>query len=398
MGPGYPLLLDLEGRRVLVVGGGPVAARRAGGCLDAGAQVVLVAPEVSDDVEASAGRPGLEVRRRAAVSDDLDGCVLVHTCTGVPAVDDEVAAQARARGVPCVRADDSARSDAWVPAVRRRDDVVVAVTAGGDPRRASRLAAAVATALDVGDLPLRHVRTSPRGSVALVGGGPGDPGLITVRGRRLLARADVVVADRLGPRALLDELDDDVEVVDVGKAAGRGPSQADINQVLVDRALAGHRVVRLKGGDPFLFGRGAEEALACARADVPVEVVPGVTSAFAAPALAGVPVTRRGVSPSVSVVSGHLADGAQSRDHLTALARAGGTLVVLMALGRLDDVAAALLDAGRPRSTPAVVVRAASTAEQEVVRTTLGDLPADAAHLSAPAVVLVGEVAAAQQG
>src|SRR5690606_6253562 len=165
---------------------------------------------------------------------------------------------------------------------------------GGDPRRAARLRDAVQVALESGSLPLRRHRRGP-GRVALVGGGPGDPGLVTTRGRQLLAEADVVVVDRLAPRALLGELDPDVEVVDVGKAPGHHPvSQDEINRLLVSHASAGKRVVRLKGGDPFVLGRGGEEVAACRAAGVPVEVVPGVTSAVAVPAAAGVPVTHRG--------------------------------------------------------------------------------------------------------
>ena len=163
---------------------------------------------------------------------------------------------------------------------------------------------AVQTALETGSLPMRRHRAGA-GSVALVGGGPGDPGLITTRGRQLLAQADVVVVDRLAPRALLDELDPEVEVVDVGKTPGNHPvTQDEINPILVEHARAGRRVVRLKGGDPFVLGRGGEEVAACREAGVPVEVVPGVTSAVAVPAAVGIPVTHRGLARQFTVVSG----------------------------------------------------------------------------------------------
>ena len=205
-----------------------------------------------------------------------------------------------------MRADDASLSAAWTPAVARAGDVTVAVTAGGDPRRATTLRDAVALALDSGDLPLRHHRVAAQGCVALVGGGPGDPELISVRGRRLLAEADVVLVDRLAPRALVDDLDPEVVVIDVGKTAGHHPlPQEEINRLLVEHAQAGRRVVRLKGGDPFVLGRGGEEALACVAAGVPVEVVPGVTSAVAVPAAAGIPVTHRGRSEQVTIASGH---------------------------------------------------------------------------------------------
>jgi uroporphyrin-III C-methyltransferase/precorrin-2 dehydrogenase/sirohydrochlorin ferrochelatase len=186
--------------------------------------------------------------------------------------------------------------------------------------------------------------------VALVGGGPGDPELITVRGRRLLARADVVVTDRLGPRDLLDSLGHHVEVIDASKIPyGRAMNQARINELLVEHARAGKFVVRLKGGDPYVFGRGFEEALACAEAGVPVTVVPGVTSAFAAPAVADVPVSHRGVAHEIVVVSGHVGpDDPRSLVDWPALARLRGTVVLLMAVERIGAFADALMAGGRP--------------------------------------------------
>ena len=188
-----------------------------------------------------------------------------------------------------MRADDAPAATARTPAVLRRDGMTVAVNGGDDPRRAVALRDAISLALDVGELPARPSRARRRP----VGGAgrrrPGRSGLITVRGRRLVAYADVVVVDRLAPRALLDELPPEVEVIDCGKSAHRhNLTQDEINEVLVDRARAGKRVVRLKGGDPFVFGRGGEEWLACVAAGVPVTVVPGISSALAAPAIAGI--------------------------------------------------------------------------------------------------------------
>jgi uroporphyrin-III C-methyltransferase / precorrin-2 dehydrogenase / sirohydrochlorin ferrochelatase len=297
--PHYPLHLDLSGRRVLVVGGGPVAARRVRPLLAAGADVRVVAPDVAD------GFPDVPVERRPFRPDDVDGAWLVHACTGT--VDDHVAAVCEERRTWCVRADDASLSSAWVPAVGRSDDVLLSVTAGRDPRRAVALRDALVAALDTEALPLRRTRPGA-GSVALVGGGPGDPGLVTVRGRQLLSQADVVVRDRLAPDVPLPA---GAEVVDVGKdPAGRSWDQRDIEAVLVHHARAGRRVVRLKGGDVHLFARGIEEVQACVEAGVPVEVVPGVSSAFAVPAAAGIPVTARGRTQSVSVVSAHLPPGA----------------------------------------------------------------------------------------
>jgi uroporphyrin-III C-methyltransferase/precorrin-2 dehydrogenase/sirohydrochlorin ferrochelatase len=236
--------------------------------------------------------------------------------------------------------------------------------------------------------------------VALVGGGPGDPDLITVRGRRLLARADVVVADRLAPQELLDELPQHVEVVDAAKIPyGRAASQEFINTTLVDNAKAGKFVVRLKGGDPYVFGRGFEELIACAEAGVPVTVVPGVTSAFGVPALADVPVTHRGVAHEVVVVSGHVApDDERSLVDWDALSRLRGTVVILMGVERAGAFAEALR-AGRPGDTPVAVVQEGSTRAQRVVRSTLDSLAADVVEhaIRPPAIIVVGPVAGLAQ-
>jgi uroporphyrin-III C-methyltransferase len=234
------------------------------------------------------------------------------------------------------------------------------------------------------------------GSVALIGGGPGDPGLITVLGRRLLAEADVVVVDKLAPRSLLAELDPDVEIVDAGKEPhAHNLTQAQINELIVARALAGLRVARLKGGDPFVFGRGGEEALACVRAGVPFQVVPGVTSAIAVPAWAGIPVTHRGVTQDFSVISAHL-DPSQPGATVDwdAMARSGGTLVLLMAVAHLDDVAVELIKRGRPETTPVAVISDGTTPRQRVLTSTLGAVAGEAAAAGfrPPAVVVVGDV------
>ena len=234
------------------------------------------------------------------------------------------------------------------------------------------------------------------GSVVLVGAGPGDPDLITVKGAKALASADVVVYDRLVAPRLLDLCSSQVERVYVGKEPGR-PSitQEWINEVLVDRALRGLRVVRLKGGDPFVFGRGGEEVLACAAAGVAVEVVPGVTSAIAAPAAAGVPLTHRDVARSFAVITASTAHGDGTPD-LGPVSAAVDTLVLLMAAGRLAVICADLIAAGRPAHEPAALIMWATTPEERSVAGTLGDLPAlaAAAGMGPPATLVVGEVAA----
>ncbi len=383
----YPTALRLLGRPVLVVGGGPVAARRAKGLLDAGARVTVVAPVASPALTELADAGLVDWRPRTYRTPDVDGVWFVQTATGDPAVDAGVAADAEAQRVWCVNASDHDASAAWTPAVAAVEDVKIAINAGGDPRRAMTLRDAIATALETGDLPLRRGRAGA-GSVALVGGGPGDPGLITVRGRRLLGQADVVVTDRLGPRELLAELAPDVRVVEVGKSPGHHPvPQSGINRILVEEARAGRRVVRLKGGDPYVLGRGGEEAEYCRQNGVEVEVVPGVTSAVSVPAAAGIPVTHRGLAKGFSVVTGHeeLSEVPARPDH---------TVILLMGVGQLRDSAASLGRAGLPPGTPVGIVENGYLPNQRVTIGTLETIAdqAEAAGVANPAVIVIGDV------
>jgi len=393
----YPLGLRLDGLRVLVVGGGVVASRRVPALLAAGARVVIVSPELTPALRdlADAGRVQWQVRR--FVASDVDGAWLVQVAVDDPAAAAAVSAAADERRVFCVRADDRAAATAWTPAVTRHGPVTVAVLGGGEPRRAMAIRDAIREGLVDGSL---HVHTADlHGTVALVGAGPGDPELITVRGRRLLAAADVVVVDRLAPGLLLDELRPDVEVVDASKIPyGPSSTQEEINRALVDRATAGAFVVRLKGGDPYLFGRGGEEVAACAAAGVPVIVVPGVTSAFAAPASAGIPVTHRGVAHEVVVVSGHLPpESPLSLVDWPAVARLRGTLCLLMGLKNLPAITAALVAHGKPADTPAAVVQEGTTTQQRVLRGRLDTIASEvaAAGIRPPAVVVFGNVVTA---
>ena len=402
----YPLGLRLAGRRVVVVGGGAVATRRVPALLDAGADVLLVAPEISPALQAHADAGRLRWIPRRFAPDDLDDAWLVHVAIDDPAAAATVSAAAEQRRIFCVRADDREAATAWTPAVTRHGPVTVAVLGGGDPRRAMTVRDAIRTLLRErkGTLltpaveqgaPINTPTGSP-GRVALVGAGPGDPELITVRGWRLLTEADVVVADRLVPGLLLDELRTGVELVDASKIPyGPSRTQEEINRILVDRAQAGAFVVRLKGGDPYVFGRGGEELLACAAAGVPVTVVPGVTSSIAAPAAAGIPVTHRAVAHEFTVVSGHVApDSAASLVRWDALAALRGTLVILMGLKNLPAITATLLRHGRPADTPAAVVQEATTGAQRILRSTLAEVAEDvaAAGVRPPAVVVVGDV------
>lgn len=236
------------------------------------------------------------------------------------------------------------------------------------------------------------------GEVVLVGGGPGDPDLITVAGAREIAAADVILADHLGPVVLAEQAAGrGVELIDVAKIPyARQVAQERINDLLVDRAREGKRVVRLKGGDPFIFGRGFEEIEVCAAAGIPVRVVPGVTSATAAPALAGFSVTHRGLNHDLTLVSGHVPpDSPKSLVDWDATARMTGTLVLIMAVRNAGAIAARLIDGGKPATTPAAVIENASTVGERVTQTTLGDLGGTITRegLGSPAIIVVGEAA-----
>jgi uroporphyrin-III C-methyltransferase/precorrin-2 dehydrogenase/sirohydrochlorin ferrochelatase len=390
----YLLGLRLRGRAVLVVGGGAVAARRVPRLLAAGAHVVLVSTSATPALEELAAHGRITWRRRAYAPGDAADAWLVIACTSRTEVNAAVAAEAEANRTWCVRADDAPASTAWTPASGTVGDTSVGVLSG-DPRHSAAVRDAITAGLRSGTVAARHHRRRPAG-VALVGGGPGDPGLITVRGRQLLAEADVVVADRLGPRELLAELPPDVVVIDAGKVPyGRQMSQDEINQALVSHALDGKFVVRLKGGDPFVFGRGGEEMLECLRAGIPVTVVPGVTSAVGVPTAAGVPVTHRGTSQDFHVLSVHVPPGDErSTLDWPALARSTGTLVLLMSLERIGAVTRELMKHGRPGDCPVSVIADGTMPTQRTIYSSLEDVERRLAEegVRSPAVVVIGGV------
>jgi uroporphyrin-III C-methyltransferase/precorrin-2 dehydrogenase/sirohydrochlorin ferrochelatase len=396
----YPVGLRLAGRRVLVVGGGQVAQRRLPNLLDAHADVLLVSPDVRPAIEALHDHGRLRWERRPYEPSDLDGAWYALALTADPEVNAAVAADAESARIFCVRADDASDATAWTAASGRHDGLTVAVLAGRRPRRAAAVRDALLAGLREGAVVLDAPDDKPAG-VALVGGGPGDPDLITVRGRQLLAQADVVVTDRLGPSSLLSELSPNVEVIDAAKIPyGRFMAQQAINEVLIDRARAGKFVVRLKGGDPYVFGRGHEELLALTEAGIPCSVVPGVTSAISVPALAGIPVTHRGVAHEFTVASGHIGpDDPNSLTDWQALARLPGTLVLLMAVDKLGAIAAALIEHGRDPATPAAAVQNGSTDAQRTVRAPLSGIAAAVheAGVRPPAVIVIGAVVAVQR-
>jgi uroporphyrin-III C-methyltransferase/precorrin-2 dehydrogenase/sirohydrochlorin ferrochelatase len=396
----YLVGLRLAGRKVVVVGAGSVAQRRLPLLVDSGAQVTVIAPSATPSVEALRERqPGIALVSRAYRDGDLADAWYAIAATDDPDVNAAVVAEADRRQIFCVRADLAVEGSAVTPATFGYAGLSVGVLAGGEHNRSAAIRSAIREALQSGAIAMDIEATSDvvRGGVALVGGGPGDPELITVRGRRMLSHADVVVADRLAPPELLAELPPHIEVIDAAKIPyGRAMAQDAINALMIERARAGKFVVRLKGGDPFVFARGYEEVLACADAGIPVTVVPGVTSAIAVPAQAGVPVTHRAVNHEFVVVSGHVApDDPGSLVNWDALAAMRGTIVLLMAIERIEQFSAVLQKGGRPADTPVLVVQHGTTPAQHTLRATLADAPEKirAEGIRPPAIVVIGAVA-----
>ncbi len=357
----------------------------------------MVSPLVVPSIEGLAGAGDLTWHRREFVEEDLEETWYAVAATDVAEVNQRVGAEAEVRRIFCVRADDATKASAWTPAVGRAGGVTVAVLGNREPRRSAAVRDEILAALREGTITARAQRDQTPG-VTLVGGGPGDPELISIAGRRAVMEADVVVADRLAPRELLGELPPDVELIDVAKLPrGRSAQQEEINRVIVERALAGKRVVRFKGGDNFVFGRGYEEVIACRAAGVPVTVIPGLTSPVAVPAVAGIPVTHRGVAHEFTVISGHLPPGhPESLTEWPAVARLRGTLVLMMAVENASAIADALVAGGRGESTPVAVVCDGTMPGERTVLSTLGDLAADlaAAAVAPPAIIVIGEVVA----
>src|SRR5438067_26547 len=441
----YPVFLDLHGRRAVVIGGGAVAEQKVHGLVGAGAHVTVVSTDVTPALGALARRNAIEHKRRPYRRGDLKGAWLAIAATDDRGTNGAVWAEAEQLGVPLNAVDDLEHCSFIAPAVHREGDITVAVsTAGKSPALAVRLRQRIArlvgraearlcellgelrpglaervpdaparTALwyrivdsDVIDFVRRGDIDGARGRIAelvgphplspspfgrggtvyLVGAGPGDPGLITAKGLELLRSADVVGYDRLVSPALLAQAPAEAERI------LRGTDQQDVNALLIDRAREGLNVVRLKGGDPFVFGRGAEECEALAAAGVSYEVIPGVTSAIAVPAAAGIPVTHRRVASGFAVVAGHECDGRSDPDW-DAVSRMP-TLVVLMGLAALPDVVARLRAQGAPADAPVAVIASGTLPEQRRVVGTLDDIAqlVAAAGLEPPATLVIGEV------
>ena len=396
--PTYPSGLRLVGRKVVVVGGGHVAQRRIPGLIAAGAEVHVISPEVTPAIEGLVGGGEVVLVAREFTDSDLEGAWYVIAATDLPDVNAQVLAAAEARHTFCVRADDAQSASAWTPAVGRHGAVTVAVL--GDRRgyrdsgKTAALRDRILDRLQDGSLDALPDEKVP--GVVLIGGGPGDPGLITVAGRKALMEADVVVADRLAPRELLGELSPDVELVDVAKLPrGRSAQQEEINRIIVEAALAGKRVARFKGGDNFVFGRGYEEILACREAGVAVTVIPGLSSPIAVPAIAGIPVTHRGVTHEFTVISGHLPPGhPESLVAWDGVAKLRGTVVLMMGVENAPVIAATLVELGRDPLTPVAIVCDGTMPTERTVLSRLGTLGADIVEnkVKAPAIIVIGDV------
>ncbi|MEU8620386.1 uroporphyrinogen-III C-methyltransferase [Streptomyces sp. NPDC048623] len=393
--PAYPVGLRLAGRRVVVFGGGQVAQRRLPALIAAGARVTLISPSATPSVDAMAETGEITWIKRRYEEGDLADAWYALVATTDPVANAAISAEAERTKTWCVRSDDAEAATAWTPATGHSEGVTVAVLTGHDPRRSAAVRDAIVEGLRDGSLaaPARRARTP---FVALVGGGPGDPDLITVRGRRLLAEADVVIADRLGPRDLLSELPPHVEVIDAAKIPyGRFMAQEAINNALIEHAKQGKSVVRLKGGDPFVFGRGMEEAQALAAEGIACTVVPGISSSISVPGAAGIPVTHRGVAHEFTVVSGHVApDDPRSLVDWASLARLTGTLVILMGVDKIGKIAEALMANGKAPDTPLALIQEGTTATQRRVDATLATVAetVTAQDVRPPAVIVIGEV------
>ena len=433
----FPFFMDLEGWEGLVAGGGTVALRKIEKLLPYGPRLTVAAPELLPEIE---NTPGLTLVRRVFTPSMLEGKRFVIAATDDPEANREIAVLCRERGVLVNAVDDKEQCTFLFPALLKRGELTLGVsTAGASPSAAAwvRRRAAEAVPENFGELldGLAALRPTVRqrvpearradvfarllavgleegfplpedvltailedgdkvGKVYLVGAGCGAADLITLRGHRLLERCGAVVYDDLLDPALLDAAPEEAERIYVGKRLGRhSMAQEDINALLVAKAREGRMVVRLKGGDPFVFGRGGEEALALQAAGIPWEYVPGVTSAVAVPGEAGIPVTHRGVSRSFHAITAHTADSPDGLPpRLEELAGLEGTLVFLMGLSRLEELARRLVEAGMMPETPAAVISGKNAPRPMTVRGTVEDIAERAreAGVQAPAVILVG--------
>jgi uroporphyrin-III C-methyltransferase len=353
---GLRVELSVTGREVLVVGGGPAALGKIALLRGSDADVTVVAPTAMASIADLAERGLIRWHQRDLLAGDLDSCWLVYAATGTESADAEVVQLAAARQRFCLP--------------------------GSGGVAAPELAG----------------RERLGGRVVLVGGGPGDPGLITVTGLTAIREADVVVHDRLAPLAVLDEVRKGTVIIDVSKIPGGATTpQEEINRLLIEHASAGKSVVRLKGGDNFVFGRGGEEWQACAAAGIEVQIVPGVSSALAVPALAGIPLTHRTANQGFTIITGHVPPGdPRSMLDYAALARARTALVIMMGVGNLTAIANELIAQGLDPLTPAATIADGSLPGQRTVLAPLAEIGSAtaAAGVRPPAITVIGTVAA----
>jgi uroporphyrin-III C-methyltransferase/precorrin-2 dehydrogenase/sirohydrochlorin ferrochelatase len=379
-----PVFLDIRGQPCLVVGGGEEAARKTALLLRAGGRVTVQAPVLSAAFDGD--RDAARVVHRAANfrDEDMAGFALAIAATGDDALNRAVAAAARARRIPVNVVDQPALCSFIVPSIVDRAPVIAAGSSGRDAEAHQ----ALQEALDDTRLAFGV------GEVALVGAGPGDPDLLTFRALRLMQQADVVVYDRLVSHPILELVRVDAERIYAGKErAQHALPQDDINHLLVRLAREGKRVVRLKGGDPFIFGRGGEEIETLAAEGIPFQVVPGITAAAGCAAYAGIPLTHREFSQSVVFVTGHLQDGSMNLNW-PALAQPRQTIVFYMGLVGIDVLCRELAAHGLPRATPAALIQQGTTPQQRVLTGTLDTLPdiVRRSDVRAPTLIIVGEV------
>jgi uroporphyrin-III C-methyltransferase/precorrin-2 dehydrogenase/sirohydrochlorin ferrochelatase len=448
----FPVFFDLTGQKVLIIGGGEVALRKVTLLERTGASITLVAPEVAPELLERAAAGKLQLARREFAPEDLEGMRLVIVATSRRAVNRWIAKLSESRNIPVNVVDDREASRFIVPAIIDRDPVLVAISTGGTspvlarrlrerlealiPARIGELASwlkalrkttrqklrdtderrrffeavvdgpaarrfvdgDLSGALRIAQQLLATTSTAARapGEVTLVGAGPGDPELLTLKALRALQDADVILHDRLVPDAVLELARRDATRICVGKAAGNvGTTQDEINALLIQHAQRGRRVVRLKGGDPFVFGRGGEELQALAKAHINFSVIPGITAALGSAAYAGIPLTHRDHAHSVSFVTGHAQTAGQEPDW-RALAKHGTTAVFYMGLARLEQIVEKLLAHGAPGSRPAAIIAQGTTADQRVITGTLSSIRDVAAgtELESPALLVVGDVVA----
>lgn len=418
----HPIFLDLSGQPVVVIGGGAVAERKIEMLLESAANVTVVSPDVTGPVATWAAEGRITLQLRAYRRGDLTGCRLAYAATSEPAVNRAVRDEARDAGIWLNAVDQPALCEFITPAIVRRGDLTLAVSTNG---RCPALARQIREELEreygpeyadlVEQMGQRRDRektgTAPApeggpaagggrpaaGLVYLVGAGPGDPELLTIKGRRLLECADTVVYDALVDARLLDLCRPSAARVYVGKRQGcHSRSQDEINALLIRDARAGRTVVRLKGGDPFLFGRGGEEAEALVDAGIMFEVVPGVSAGVGVPAYAGIPLTHRRVTAEVVFLTGHDSPDSPSRVDWARYAAASATLVMFMGLDNLEAIAGLLLAHGRDARCPVAVIAHGTTSAQQTVVAPLGEIAAAAAEarIQAPALIVVGDVVA----